>query len=666
MSKAIHYRPDIDGLRAIAIIGVVLFHAFPKAFRGGFVGVDVFFVISGFLITSILLRSEGFKGAWLRDFYYRRAIRILPALTLMVATCAAAGYFLLFQKEYAELGRHMAASGLFIENVNLWKTSGYFDTLTEEKPLMHLWSLAVEEQFYLLYPLLLFVLSKTQRDFRKAILIGIFLSFALSLYALGTDSSAAFYLPQNRFWELFIGGWLAIRNPMASSSRWLSALTSITGFILIIAGFLVIRSDLAFPGFWALLPTFGAAFLIMSGPSAPINALLLSRKGMVQIGLISYPLYLWHWPLLSFERIIDNGTKNVAVTIGLIAASFFLAWATYLWVELPARKRGKRGVPGLVMLLVGLTAVGGTILASGGVPSRGARFAETAVGLETLAEGARGWEEGCQTVAEPSDAEPAIGRCSYYPKGGTSGRYVLVLGDSHASALIKGMDLAQTGFSGASRVYLFDRAGCLPFRDVDLEHSGHRCSEAFNRVYDWMARHANQIDAVILASRWASHYDGTGFSPGEHRHTFVSDRYPEKAGMSLFEWGLRETLSFFKSHQIPVVFVDQVPELDFSPRACFDRPFSFKLRKNPCAIEHASVLRRQSDYRAIVRSLADEGYIPDRLDPLRVLCHDGLCWAKEGEIYRYSDDDHLSREGSRVLLDEIRLHPGVVLGKRRQ
>lgn len=656
MKTSIHYRPDIDGLRAVAIIGVVLFHAFPKAFRGGFVGVDVFFVISGYLITRILLRRGAFERGWLLHFYHRRIIRILPALTLVVAVSAIAGYFLLYQGEYAELGRQILASGLFAENIHLWRSAGYFDTLTEEKPLMHLWSLAVEEQFYLIYPLILFALHKTHLALGKAILIGIVISFLLNLYAISTDSSAAFYLPQNRFWELFIGGYIALKNPLTNASRWLSGLISITGFALIMVAFSIIRSEDHFPGYWALLPTLGAACLIVAGEGAPINAWLLSRKYLVRIGLISYPLYLWHWPLLSFERIIDNGIRSIPVTVSLILASVAFSVVTYRWVELTARNAGRKAVPVLLVLLVLLTVLGGAIDFSKGVPERGSRFAESSAGLQTLVEGEHGWLDGCASASRKSDAEPDIAKCTYYQKKSDAQHLVLVLGDSHASALVKGIDTVNGGFIETSRIYLFDQAGCLPFRDVDIENTRKRCSLFFNPLYAWMAVNANRIDAVILASRWASHYDGSGFSPGEHRHVFVSDRYPAGDVRSLFEMGLRDSIDFFRLNHIPVIFVDQVPELNFSPSACFNRPFSFRERRDPCAIARDKVEMRQRGYRSVVETLVTAGSPVKRIAPMNLFCDDALCWAKDGDRFLYSDDDHLSREGSGDLIREIGRH----------
>lgn len=337
------YRPDIDGLRAIAILSVVIFHAFPTLIPGGFVGVDIFFVISGFLISTIIFKSID-KGRFsFSDFYIKRAKRIFPVLIIVLFTCLTFGYFSFYPPEYAQLSKHIASSSIFISNFILWSEAGYFDTASTTKPLLHLWSLAIEEQFYLFWPILSVLLFKLGRRFFIITSLIVISSFIYGLYLTKVDATAAFYSPLSRFWELGIGSalaWFTLISKNSLNKTNLNIVTTI-GIALIILSFAILDETKSFPGYWALLPTLGAAFVILGGPSAVVNRYFLSIKPVVWIGLISYPLYLWHWPLLTYINITSNDfiLKNIE-TAKLLALllSFFLAILSYLFIEKPIKK----------------------------------------------------------------------------------------------------------------------------------------------------------------------------------------------------------------------------------------------------------------------------------------------------------------------------------------
>ena len=374
-SSDIKYRPDIDGLRAIAVVPVVMFHAFPKSFlKGGFIGVDVFFVISGYLISSILIRTLASDRFSITTFYSRRIRRIFPALIVLLLFCLTIGWLLLFSGEFKALGKQVSGSAAFIANFIFWDEVGYFEYRAEQKPLLHIWSLGVEEQFYIVWPLLLLLIWKSGIDLTRAIFILIAISFCLNIYLTYTDPNSAFYLPVSRFWELLMGASLAAMAISRSHSISISDNTkSYLGLALIILGLLIVQRKSGFPGFWVILPVFGAYLLISAGPCAWVNKNILSNKILVSIGLISYPLYLWHWPLLSFARIFSFPHDAPAYTRLLaVFCAFALSTLTYKFIELPIRFGSHRRVWAVMLLtaLIGVGAFGSFIFLEDGIPSR--------------------------------------------------------------------------------------------------------------------------------------------------------------------------------------------------------------------------------------------------------------------------------------------------------
>lgn len=334
---ALGYRPDIDSLRAIAILLVLIFHAFPERLPGGFIGVDVFFVISGFLISSIIFKNlENNQFSYLH-FYARRIKRIFPALIVTLIGCYIIGWSLLFANEYKQLGKHIASGAFFISNFTLWNEAGYFDQSAATKPLLHLWSLAIEEQFYIFWPLLITFLWK--RKYNLFILIAfIVLSFLTNLIYIQTNSVAGFYSPLSRFWELLMGGILAYFKPHQPNYFTKQAnLQSMLGLTLIVVSALLLNQEKSFPGFWALLPTMGTFLIISGGPKAWINQTILKNKILVGIGLISFPIYLIHWPLLSFARIMTGNSLKWEIRLFICLISVLGAWCIYFFIEKPIR-----------------------------------------------------------------------------------------------------------------------------------------------------------------------------------------------------------------------------------------------------------------------------------------------------------------------------------------
>lgn len=360
------YRPDIDGLRAVAVLAVVIFHAFPSSLKGGFIGVDIFFVISGFLISTIIYKGLQTGTFSFVDFYSRRIRRIFPALLVVISATFAFGFFILSADEFSRLGKLVAAGVGFVANLVLWSEAGYFDAETVTKPLLHLWSLGIEEQFYGIWPLLLLFAWKRKFKLLAVISIVLALSFIFNILGIRNDPVATFYSPLTRMWELLFGSllaWVMVfrkesftyfnseMNTYLSSMNFITKtryerlfpnLLSTTGIILFLIGFLKISEESYFPGFWALMPTFGTVLIIMAGTEAWINKKILSNKVAVWFGLISYPLYLWHWPLLSYGRIFYDKTPPSGFRWVAILLSILLAWFTVKYIEKPLRYSKKK------------------------------------------------------------------------------------------------------------------------------------------------------------------------------------------------------------------------------------------------------------------------------------------------------------------------------------
>jgi peptidoglycan/LPS O-acetylase OafA/YrhL len=352
------YRPDIDGLRAIAVIAVIAFHAFPRIVPGGFIGVDIFFVISGFLISGIIFSNVESGTFSYIEFYKRRIKRIFPALIIVLVTVLTIGWIVLFSSEYRELGVQTLAATGFLSNFILWHEAGYFATSSDYKQLLHLWSLGVEEQFYIFWPLLVGFVWRRWNLLSLTVVMGV-ASFFLNLYLTHAYPDAAYYLPFSRFWELMIGGCLAytrLRNPQKEAVY--PNLQSWLGLALILSGFVFITSSSPFPGWRALFPALGTFFMISAGEKALPNRFFLSNRLMVGIGLISYPLYLWHWPLLSYLLMMKGGVESTTGILVAVALAFLLAYATYALIEKPIR-RMRRGDGHLALALLGTLVVVG-------------------------------------------------------------------------------------------------------------------------------------------------------------------------------------------------------------------------------------------------------------------------------------------------------------------
>lgn len=337
---SLKYRPDIDGIRAIAVLMVVIYHAFPESLPGGFIGVDIFFVISGYLITSILKKEMDSNTYSIREFYRRRIDRIFPALLVVMFSCILFGWFTLFADEFMQVGKQIAGGAGFIANIVLFSETGYFNATSSTKPLLHLWSLGVEEQYYLFFPVILYILFKRNISILSSIVTLALLSFILNVFEVNRNVEAAFYLPQYRFWELLAGSIIALLPSDSKAlriNRNASIAISVLSVLALIYTSLTINSNVLFPGWYALVPVISTSALILTLTNAKPLKIIFSSKPLVALGLISYPLYLWHWPLLSFAYIINGDSPSEIIRIYLVVTSVILAAVTYIGIEKPLK-----------------------------------------------------------------------------------------------------------------------------------------------------------------------------------------------------------------------------------------------------------------------------------------------------------------------------------------
>ncbi|RCX01729.1 MULTISPECIES: acyltransferase family protein [Kosakonia] len=345
----IKYRPDIDGLRAIAVLSVFVFHYFPQVMPGGFIGVDVFFVISGYLITSIIIKEIDNGNFSFKKFYVKRIIRIFPALFILLFAIYTLGWFMFLQGDFKSLAKHIFGGAFFLSNILLWRETGYFDISATYKPLLHLWSLGIEEQFYLLWPIILTLFARTKRSLYVTGTVFFIASLAFSIYTMHSATGSNYYSPFSRAWELMFGAMIASQGEKKTAKNKMShKIISTVGFIFLICGFFTINSSMPFPGIVALLPVLGTGMVIY-GEKSGFNK-ILTWKPLLSIGLISYPLYMVHWSFYSGTRIILGHEPSTTLKIVLMTSCLVVAYLIYKYIETPLRKSAQKTLISIILL----------------------------------------------------------------------------------------------------------------------------------------------------------------------------------------------------------------------------------------------------------------------------------------------------------------------------
>jgi len=632
---ALHYRPDIDGLRAVAVLGVVLFHA-GLGFPGGFVGVDVFFVISGFLITSLILKELRNNTFSFLDFWERRARRILPALAVVTAAILIAGWFLLLPQDYKFLGGHVIALAAFSANIQFWREISYFATASDEKPLLHTWSLSVEEQFYLLIPVVLTILFR----FRKAsyvapiLLASVIGSFALSTYLVWKAPAAAFYLLPARGWELGAGSLLFFARPISNVR--LKAATAWGGLCLILVPFSFYNSGTPFPGISALPPVVGAILLIWSGTYenqfTSVPHTILSSPPLVWVGLLSYSLYLWHWPLFAFTKYLLPAAPPLFTRLSLVVSSFVLAWISLHFIERPFRSRSfvqKRSVifglsAGVVIILLLPSFV---VWRRNGLPQRFTpaiqRFASARNDYDYVRELSR-------------DDIPArliqLGVPNSQPQ-------IIVWGDSSAMAILPVVDFvckeASIGAVAATR------SSTPPVLDWFMAKTRFGLNEnapPYNQaIMDYISTSAHRRPMrVILAGRW--------------QYCLRCDDHAR------FETALAVTIRKIQACGCRVTILKEVPtfpSVDVPKALAIHAMLGWEFVKPHLSRDqHIADTREQAAFFGVL-----EAQVPgiEFIDPVPFLTDaNGSIMTSDAEGSFYRDDYHLSLHGSMCLRDAFR------------
>ncbi len=644
------YRADIDGLRAVAVLSVILFHANVPGLPGGYVGVDVFFVISGFLIASII-QTELDRGSFsIAKFYERRLRRIFPPLFTMLAACWAAGYFLLLPRQFAAFGKSVVAATLFAANILFYDEAGYFARASEQKPLLHTWSLCVEEQFYFVFPLLLATIHRYRRALLPyALAVLTLVSFACSQWMVRHARDAAFFLPHSRAWELLLGALLSLRVvPSLRQARLRNAL-SIAGIIAIVGAVTMFTARTSFPGGWALVPCLGACAVIHAGSSGPtFVGRCLGGKLPVAIGLISYGLYLWHWPLLVFARIrMVDGLTPLSAAL-MLALTAVVSVASFYWLEEPIRKgrvaQKQRSIFASAALVMGAAVgLGMFTVQQQGIRSR---VQKRVLDLEQQSSGTSRTilNEYCRPPAQglgyPRTA-CAVGDPAAVPS-------YLIWGDSHAASLVPGIAEASRTIGRAGLVAT--RPACPPLLGVrSVTDPSDHCKKYHGRTQKLLASQA--VRDVFLVGRWATCVEGTRYKQelGGVRILYdnKSDRSRARTDPAAFERGLARTLAMLERRGKRAVIVADVPEVGYhtaevSARLVWwDIPFDIR----PTRTEFFA---RQKGVFATFDSLRLR-YQFDVVYPHKILCDADHCQVQRGDRLLYKDTNHLAPLGAKLL-----------------
>lgn len=661
------YRSEVDGLRAIAVVSVILYHAGFGDAEGGYLGVDIFFVISGYLITTLIAKDLQDGRFSIVNFYERRARRILPALFLVMLACVPAAWLILPADAMTRFAQSVLATALFGSNFLFWAESGYFDTAAELKPLLHTWSLAVEEQYYILFPLMLMLLWRFGKVW---IWIAFALFFAVSLglaqWSTTHAPGAGFFLLHTRFWELLAGAAVAIflfgRERLYP--RMLLECSSAFGLLLVLWSIARFDEGTPHPSVETLLPVLGTALILLFARENTIVGRMLSWRPMVGIGLISYSAYLWHQPLFIFARYLSTEDLERWVLVTLILVTFVLAYFSWRFVEQPFRVGG--WMPGKKILAMGGVGIATFVVAASvtiqaeGIPNRLPKLisklayeADYGVVLD------RG-NEVRVTYDLPADTKwRKIFKVG--PKDREAKRKVLVIGDSHAMSLC---GFAASIASQSDTEFVFNTyAGCLPLKRVykifrlgESNKFGNLkdlCREQGELWEEFITENADEFDSVIVAARW-NHSLNDRWYAGRYvsRHApWYADR-PEPTEISVFEENASEALGFgldgivrhIQDQGLKVLLFSQAPVLNTDVKKCL-----FHLQPECGVTDYALALERDQ---AMHKIASESGLFEDsenvyfRLFP--VFCDEAAnrCAPRNGELVYYNDDNHMSEIGS--------------------
>jgi peptidoglycan/LPS O-acetylase OafA/YrhL len=667
--QALKHRPEIDGLRAVAVLPVILYHAGASLFSGGYVGVDVFFVISGFLITGILLQEMAEARFSLIGFYERRARRILPALAVVMLCTLPFAWMWMQPIAFKAFAKSLVATTAFSSNILFWLESGYFAPSTLEKPLLHTWSLAVEEQYYLVFPLVLMGLMRFGRK-PAVIAIGTVALLSLGLAQLGRhlDTTANFYLAPSRAWELLAGSLCAFLPETAKPRS--SQVLSLLGLGLIAYAVFAFDWLTPFPSLYTLAPVVGTVLVLTFASENTWVGRLLSTRPFVAVGLISYSAYLWHQPLFAFARIRSLGVPAPWLMALLVVVTLLLAWASWRWVEQPFRRRTGPSAFSRRQVFTAAAAVTALFISAGMIGFLGdglsGRFP------------ARTQAAMMASVRAVEDINPYRGTCHM-----ETGRHfqhplpacadfmtdqidVAIIGDSHASALALPVQQQLKALSMTS--YSATYTGCVGVPRLERVFGvlGHQCSEFMTEMTAFLKQ--EKVPTVVVASRWTFFWDGRRFDNGEGGVEFGSPDYLDLEAhrfdatpaddearrarvLQAYVDGIRQL-----AEQFDVVLVYPIPEAGWNvPEQVAKRAmFGGGPDAEPLTTDYAVYRARNGPVIAAFDAIDSPHVL--RVKPAEILCDTfvpGRCINADSKTIFYADDDHISLSGAAYIAPEI-------------
>jgi peptidoglycan/LPS O-acetylase OafA/YrhL len=658
-NSATEYRPEVDGLRAVAIVPVLLFHAGLSAFAGGFFGVDVFFVISGYLITAQLASSDKSGFALLGNFYHRRIRRLFPAIAIVSAVTAVIAYLIMTPSQLRPLFSSFTSTQVFLQNIYLWQNSGYWDQSLETSPLMHTWSLAVEEQFYLIFPLLF--VAKSMRN-AKSVLVGVaitifVLSFLGALTRFGTSSTGAFFLLPYRAWELMAGAIVALYSVndkrFFKTRPYFSRLISNFGISIIIIAIILGDESTRHPGLLTLLPVVGTALLIAFGRKPSLTSRLLSNKLLVAIGKLSYGLYLWHFPILALWR-VEKGTELDGVeTTAAMVLTFACSYLMWKFAETPFRDRVRTSNKYVAIV----ATTGFVALISIGVVGQNTVFGKKSNSELALLEAQAKIPTELDNWIEIDFESPISGGSMGVNERTSPMGDVVLLGDSHAGALKDSLsaELERLNLSGVA----FIRAGCPPVSNVIMDPPEKFNCTDFNQIIDIVLKDTFVTD-VILFSRWTFYVEGTrytnykGYREDGYEVKFTA---PEKKFTSDEERitylgdQIKLTIERLESTGKRVHLIYPLPELGWDPisyaKRFIDQGLSWHQKLDIPYGDHLERSRRAVEQ--LDRAASPTTF---KLDPADIFCNRQItnwCVASLDNTLFYGDNDHLNENGNIIL-----------------
>ncbi len=627
------YRPEIDGLRAVAVVPVILFHAGFQVFGGGFVGVDIFFVISGYLIATIISEEIATGKFTLTKFYERRARRIFPLMFSVALFCIPLAWLWMFPAEFKDFSQSLVAVSTFSSNILFWLESGYFEATAELKPLLHTWSLSVEEQFYIFFPLLL-LFTRSIKTYWKIAVVAVLtlISFAGAVYGSVTSPSANFYLIPTRAWELGVGALLAMAAAFSiGTPRIIREGTAVIGVVLILYSIFMLDEGTPFPSLYTLLPVLGTAFVIVGATKSTIVGRALGSSVLVGIGLISYSLYIWHQPIFAFIRLRSLYEPSFSVMVGAILFSFFLSLLTWKYVETPFRRKSIVSTRVVFCFVV----LGSLLIITVGVMGHfndGFPYANrdrvVAHGFQERMRPNYGLSKDCEgyfTLSDKcrTDEQPAV----------------IVWGDSYAMHLVDGIRKKYPDV----KLIQMTKSVCGPILDlapVTAKFSREQamsCLEFNRKVFSWLSNNKS-VKVAVLSSSFSQYLDSANQYLTDDGVSAIDSRIVRKA--------FSDTLEKIKGIGITPVVIAPPPSMGQDIGQCLMKAEYFDVDKSFCDFSRAQNNRYGSSVIELLRAIESENKVV-WLD--RIMCDSMLCRTSVGNVLLYRDSGHLSHEGSRYI-----------------